>query len=96
MGGGQRPGWAPGQAYICYLQEEAAQRCPRPGRRAGRPCSGAASPTPPSAPASHSPGPQTVDLIPVFSSTGTRLMAPSMCWVKHIPVQVEEAEGKVV
>lgn len=29
----------------------------------------------------HSPGPQTVDLIPVFSSTGTRLMAPSMCWV---------------
>lgn len=29
----------------------------------------------------HSPGPQTVDLTPVFSSTGTRLMAPSMCWV---------------
>lgn len=26
-------------------------------------------------------GPQTVDLIPVFSNTGTRLMAPSMCWV---------------
>lgn len=29
----------------------------------------------------HSPGPQTVDFTPVFSNTGTRLMAPSMCWV---------------
>ena len=36
-------------------------QCPRP-RTEGRPASGAA----------HSPGPQTVDLIPVFSSTGTR------------------------
>lgn len=33
----------------------------------------------PSSQPPHSPGPQTVDLTPVFSSTGTRLMAPSMC-----------------
>lgn len=28
------------------------------------------------------PGPQTVDLMPVLSSTGTRLMAPWMCCIK--------------
>lgn len=33
----------------------------------------------PSSQPPHSPGPQTVDLTPVFSSTGTRLTAPSMC-----------------
>lgn len=41
----------------------------------------AASRASPHPQASRSPGPQTVDLTPVFSSTGTRLTAPSMCWV---------------
>lgn len=71
-----------GQAYVCHLQGGGRTALPaQDGGPAGHALGVASSHPAVSSGPPHSPGPQTVDLIPVFSSTGTRLMAPSMCWV---------------
>lgn len=69
------------QAYICYLQGGGHLALPaQDGGPAGHALGAASSHPTPSARASPLTGPQTVDN-PSFLSTGTRLMAPSMCWV---------------
>lgn len=93
--GGQRPGWAPGgrlTSATCREEPHSAAHGTE-----GRPAMLWGGQLPPTRQLRASPltGPQTVDLIPVFSSTGTRLMAPSMCWVNTSQSR-SRPKGKVV